>query len=428
MAEPVKRSQFLESLQAPAQAADVPAWLRDLRASAAAYLQGASLPSFKDENWKYTNLSILGRQQFALMAAASHPDQEALSKFIFPEDVSVVMVNGRFDASLSNIPKLTGIRILTGREALTEPALKEAFSLQTPNDPEIFIRLNETHCQDLLVIDIARNADVKPLIHILNYVDDQASDKAVFPRVFVRLRQGSRAFLFETTLTTSTRQVFVNSVTDIRLDEGASLEAVQAFLHTSEAFHVTSTRIVQARDSRARMFQFTNGAQMLRNNLSAILVGEGAEAWINGLHDLKDERHADSHTFIEHVAPNAKSNQLYKSILAGQSRSVFNGRVVVRREAQKTNSYQLNKNLILSREARVDTKPQLEIFADDVKCTHGATIGQLDEDQVFYLATRGISKETATSMLIRGFVDDVISQVQEPALKTKLTGFMAFYV
>jgi Fe-S cluster assembly protein SufD len=146
------------------------------------------------------------------------------------------------------------------------------------------------------------------------------------------------------------------------------------------------------------------------------------------LHDLKGDRHADSHTFIEHIAPNARSNQLYKAILGEQSRSVFNGRVLVHREAQLTNSYQLNKNLILSREARVDTKPQLEIFADDVKCTHGATIGQLDEDQVFYLATRGITKDAATAMLIRGFIDDVLAQIQDPVLKTKLINMMGSYV
>jgi Fe-S cluster assembly protein SufD len=228
----------------------------------------------------------------------------------------------------------------------------------------------------------------------------------------------------ETYLTRSKRPVFVNSVTDIRLAAEASLELLQAFTNAPEAFNVASTRVTQAQDSRFRSFQFTDGSRLFRNNLSVLLEGEGAEASVNGLHRLKDARHADSHTFVEHIAPNAKSDQLYKAILEGEAHSVFNGKILVRREAQLTNSYQLNKNLILSREARVDTKPQLEIFADDVKCSHGATIGQLDDDQLFYLAARGITRDAAMTMLIRGFVDDVVSRISDPVLRGKLIQIM----
>ena len=184
--------------------------------------------------------------------------------------------------------------------------------------------------------------------------------------------------------------------------------------------------LLSFRNSSFHSFVLTKGAKIFRNNLSVILGGEGAQAHVNGLHALKGDRHADSHTFLDHRAPNTRSDQLYKCILQDSAHSVFNGKISVRREAQLTNSYQLNKNLILSRECCVDTKPQLEINADDVKCTHGATIGQLSEEELFYLQTRGIGKDEARQMLVRGFVEDVLNKISNPGLRAVIGKMAAF--
>jgi Fe-S cluster assembly protein SufD len=203
---------------------------------------------------------------------------------------------------------------------------------------------------------------------------------------------------------------------DIVLKEGARLEILR--VASDEA--ASALKVRQAKDSSLRSFFFTRGGVAVKEDVHVALEGDGAEAFINGLHYLASEATAQSIVHVEHIAPRTTSDQLYKSILRDKARSVFNGRIIVRREAQLTNAYQLNKNLLLSSEARVDTKPELEIFADDVKCSHGAATGQLDEDQLFYLQTRGIDKPAAAQMLVHGFVEDVLDRIKNPALRQEI--------
>jgi len=207
------------------------------------------------------------------------------------------------------------------------------------------------------------------------------------------------------------------SQVEVVLEEGARLELLRLVASGTGGFCESRLQVRQARDSSLLVFFVTKGGRGVKDHVSVALEGEGAEAFVNGLHHLAGESEAESHTFVDHVAPSTMSSQLYKSILRDKSRSVFNGRIMVRREAQLTNAYQLNKNLLLSPAARVDTKPQLEIFADDVKCSHGATIGQLDDEQMFYLQTRGIDRIAAGEMLVHGFVQDVLEQIKDPRLR-----------
>ena len=211
-----------------------------------------------------------------------------------------------------------------------------------------------------------------------------------------------------------------NALTDIFLSENAVLHYCKSQKESLKAFHIGQTRVWQEWDSQFDGFSFMAGSLLTRNNLDIVLNGEGTGATLNALYSAGGHQHVDNHTSVDHRAPNCTSNQLYKGILNEAARAVFNGKVFVRPIAQKTNSYQLNKNLLLGKDCRVDTKPQLEIFADDVKCTHGATIGQLDEDELFYLQTRCIPKKAATQMLAQGFVEDLFSQIKSNSIHQKL--------
>lgn len=208
------------------------------------------------------------------------------------------------------------------------------------------------------------------------------------------------------------------STLEVILEEGARLELLRPF--TSAGISETSLTVTQAKDSFCRSFLLTKSLPSFKDHVKVTLQGAGAEVSLNGLHDLSGTSEAQSFTFIDHVAPSTKSDQLYKTVVRDKAHSVFNGRILVRREAQLTNAYQLNKNLILSAEGRVDTKPQLEIFADDVKCSHGAAIGQLDDDQLFYFQTRGIDRDEAGKMLVKGFIEDVLETIKDPQLKAEV--------
>ena len=207
------------------------------------------------------------------------------------------------------------------------------------------------------------------------------------------------------------------SQVNVVLEEGARLEILRIVDPGMNALCESRLQVRQARDSSLRSFFVTRGGRVVKDHIDVLLEGQGAEAFVNGLHHLAGDLEAQSHTFVDHAAPSTTSSQLYKSILRDKSRSVFFGKIMVRREAQLTNSYQLNKNLLLSPEARVDTKPQLEIFADDVKCSHGAAIGQLDDEQMFYLQTRGIDRVAAGEMLVHGFIEDVLGQIRDARLR-----------
>jgi Fe-S cluster assembly protein SufD len=345
-------------------------------------LQGLSFSGIAGEAWKYTDLGLLFDASFRVSSFGWST--------VFPSGVEEVSL--KYD-----------------------PAL-----FATPNDAKEFLSLHEVFATVPLMIDIpAEVAPVGPLR--LLYEPVQISGPgAFFPRAVLKVGANARARVLQMFNARGAGVSYTGDLTDIILEPGAQLDILQVFLNHADSFQISHTRVFQKKDSALRSFQLTKGSSLFRNNFSVILDDQGASADISGLHQLDGISHADSHTLIEHRAPNATSRQLYKSILDGESRSVFNGRVMVRREAQQTSSYQLNKNLLLSRGARVDTKPQLEIFADDVKCTHGATIGQLSDEQLFYLQTRGLKRDAARRMLIRGFVDDVVGQVRDPGLRDDL--------
>ncbi|MBF0593984.1 MAG: Fe-S cluster assembly protein SufD [Candidatus Omnitrophica bacterium] len=399
----------------------IPQWIRDYRRGDLDFLATARLPSFKDEEWLYTPLSPLWRQPLKLVDRLDGVLPDQFKKYFIEDAVNILIYNGRIAGDIT-LPdqSFTGVSIEKGDAAFKRlEASREYFSTLTPNDSPLFGRLNRVLFSDPLVISVGRAVTSPGLINIVNIIT--SPDAAVFPRIMIKVNEGASLNVVQSYLSIPDIAYLDLPVTDIVLDAGARLDYGERHLHSTAGTHIGAVRVWQKKDSTLRSCILSTGAGIFRSNVNVILEGQGASAEINGLHSLQGEAHADSHTYLEHVAPNTTSNQLYKCVLEGESHSVFHGRVFVHREAQQTNSYQLNKNLLLSRECRVDTKPQLEIKADDVKCTHGATIGQMDEDQLFYLQTRAVSRDEAVRMLVRGFMDDVLSRVQNPLVREALT-------
>lgn len=377
-------------------------------------------PAVREDDWKYTDLAPLAGRSFrpAVRLEGMLPDR--IKSVFIPGALNLLFVNGIFSEALSELKKVpSNCQIRIGVEAFAAlKVLSGSLPVAARNDAPLFLGLNRAFLKDPILIDVPNDAVIQTPVHVIHLLNGAAEKSAIFPRAFLRVGRGARISVMETAVNFDGGEYFHNPVTEAVLGEGASLEYIQAHVQSPAAFHVGSLRFSLEKDARLHTFLLTGGARVFRNNLSVMLQGEGADVSLNGLHILKGENHADSHTFVDHIAPSAKSTQLYKNILDGKSHAAFNGKVFVRQQAQLTNSYQLNKSILLSPECRVDAKPQLEINADDVKCSHGTTVGQLSDDELFYLKTRAIDGAEAQRMLIRAFVDEVVNKIAEPSLRT----------
>lgn len=413
--------------------------LMQLREEGLARFRESGIPTVKDEEWKYTNLSALAGHRYAFAARPSlSPAQrkDILKRYCREEDLGIVFVNGALDKELSNLEKVSpkgslaaaDVEIVTLRDALVNntAALQEIRTHYDPRKDSAFVALNKALTQEGLYIHIKDNILANQLIHILHVTEAAGAPIATFPHTFIRLGKSSEASVLETHVGLSDESVyFADPLTDILLEENATLHYSKAQKESLKAYHIGTTRVWQKRDSSFNGFSLVAGAAITRNNLDVVINGEGAAAFLNGLYSVYKDQHVDNHTSIDHRVPNATSSQLYKGVLNDAARAVFNGKIFVQPIAQQTNSYQLNKNLLLGKECRVDTKPQLEIFADDVKCTHGATIGQLDEEEIFYLQARGVPRKAATRLLTQGFVDDILNRLTRDSVRQHVAQLVA---
>ncbi|NLE64398.1 MAG: Fe-S cluster assembly protein SufD [Elusimicrobia bacterium] len=367
-------------------------------------------PTTREEAWRYTDLSGLAQAR-AHIPRRVEGTLPASVKALLPKDFQgVVLLNGIPVEALSSFEEETNQR-----------TVQLSLSSSGSGSGDLFEAVNRSAGQAEVRVSVAKGADLSVpfyVIHIMNAVGEGA---LVCPRLVVNLAEGSRLRVVEMFLGHEVKGYVSIPVAELSLADGAGLDYVQVHDHPPVACHVGRVRVDGARDSQASVLTVTNGAAVFRQDLLCDIRGEGSTVSVNGLHALKGLRHADSHTEIRHHEPASRSEQLYKCVLDDEARSVFNGRIVVDQKAQKTNSYQLNKNLLLSPDARVDTKPQLEIHADDVRCTHGATIGRVNEEEIFYLQTRGIGREDARRLLVRAFMDDVISRLEDPGLREILS-------
>ena len=406
--------------------AQVPASVQALRRAAFDRFAELGFPTTKNEDWHFTSVAPIAESDFLLLTAPGGEVKRAdLLAHTFGHDewYTAVFVNGRFDAALSSLGGLpAGVRVLPLAQAFAEmPDLVERhLGRVTSYEDATFTALNTAYLNDGAVVHVAKNVVVDRPIHLLFLSDALAARGMMHPRLLVVVERGAEATLLETFAATGDATYFTNAVGEVVLGDGATLRHLKVQRESLRAFHVGTTEVVQGRDSHYYHFMFGTGAALSRNNVYTKLGGEGCGATLNGLYLLDGAQHLDTQTRIEHVEPNCYSRELYKGILDGTSHGVFNGKVYVHPEAQKTDGKQTNNTLLLSERAQIDTKPQLEIFADDVKCTHGATVGRLDQNSLFYMKSRGVSDALARQLLTYAFAADVLETIELEPVKDGL--------
>jgi Fe-S cluster assembly protein SufD len=397
-------------------------WLGQLRQKSFDNFLKLGIPTIKNEDWKYTNLSALSTISFKPIAQEKFTFQNDVKRLIKNDEITLVFVNGILDEGLSSLGAMPkGLTLLSLNRALVEKTsdienlLKKYDGVAEP----AFISLNRALAKEGAFIQVADKTHVEKIIHIIHVT--QATEPALTtPTSYIFLGKSAEATVLETHLGFNNSVYLAAPLTEVFLDQNAILHYCKAQSESLKAYHVGNTRAWQERDSHFDGFALMNGGELTRNDLDIISNGEGTSSTMNGFYGVNGKQFVDNHSSMDHRMPNCTSNQLYKGILNGASNASFNGKIFVRQIAQKTNSYQLNKNLVLGVDCKVNTKPQLEIFADDVKCTHGATIGQMNEDEIFYLQSRCISKKTAIKLLAHGFVGDIITKIHNPSIQDKL--------
>lgn len=405
-----------------------PAWATALRRAGRASLMKHGFPTTKNEDWHFTSVAAIAEADFMAMTAPGGDISAAdVARFGFGQQGwhTMVFVNGHHAPALSTLEAIPpGVRVLPLAEAmeampgLVQRHLGAVTSMQ--EQAEAFTALNAMYMTDGAVVHIAADTVVEQPIHLLFLTDAMAARGVIHPRNLVISERHSRATVIETYAATGDAHYFTNAVTEAVVADGATLTHLKLQRESGRAFHVSTTEATQGRDSHFISFSFGIGADLSRSNVYTRLGGQGGGATLNGLYLLDGAQHMDHQTNIVHVEPNCFSRELYKGILDGRSHGVFNGKVYVHPEAQKTDGKQTNNTLLLSETAHIDTKPQLEIFADDVKCTHGATIGRLDETALFYMKSRGIGPEFARQLLTYAFAADALETIELEAVRDGL--------
>ncbi len=402
-----------------------PAAIRDLRAGALARFSELGFPSTRLEDWKYTNVAPLARQPFRLAtdfeptAAARHEVQ----RLSFGTGPLAVFLNGRHATSLScagTLPKGAVVGSLAAALEDTPALLEPHLARYARFEEDGLAALNTAFIRDGAFVYLPRGAVVEEPIHLLFVAFAPDQPTVNHPRNLIVAAEDSSATVVEHYVSPADDVYWTNAVTEIALAANASLTHVKVQRESERAFHVATVAARQERDSRFVSRSFSFGGALVRNAVATALDAPGGECTLDGLYLAAGEQHVDHHTSIDHLRPHCTSRELYKGILDGRSTAVFNGKVYVRPDAQKSDAQQMNKNLLLSRDAVVDTKPQLEIFADDVKCSHGATIGRLDEDAIFYLRARGIGAPAARQLLIYAFANELIERTGVEPLRAQM--------
>jgi Fe-S cluster assembly protein SufD len=420
-----QQDDYLIGLLSEVILSPTPSWLQELRQDAAARVRHSSLPTTRNEEWRFTDLSALRQVHFHLDKELKSVD---ISAFSLPEAVNsrLVFVNGVYAPDLSavaNLPAGVVVGNLAGLSESQQASLKQ-YLAQAAGSQEVFTALNTAGISDAAVVWVAKNVIVETPIHLL-FVNS-AGEKATIsqPRCLVVAESNSSVTVVEDFSNHRDAEdagvYFTNAVTEVWLGENAQVSHTRVEREDADAFHVGKTAVTQARDSRYTCHAVSFGGKLSRHNLEVFQTGEQTETILNGLTMIADKQLADTHSAIALNHPHGSSKQLHKCIVGDRAHAVFNGKVFVPQAAQLTDAGQLNRNLLLSSRARVDTKPQLEITADNVKCAHGATVSQLEDDEIFYLQSRGINQDDARKLLINAFAAEIIQQIPVNSLQTIL--------
>jgi Fe-S cluster assembly protein SufD len=395
------------------------AWLNRLRAEAVDRVGALTVPTTRDEEWRFTDISSLTKIPFQPAHRAPQLGAAEIDNFVLPEaGARLVFVDGVYASQLSF--NKAGVVLenlaagVTRHGAQMEPHLGRHAEFQG----NVFAALNTAFLRDGALIIVPREVSVAAPVHLLFIATQQ--DAASYPRCLVVAGPGSSATIIEDYVALTDAAYFTNAVSEIVLADNAHLSHVRVQRDNAAAFHIANCAVSLAHASRYQSVSVALGARISRYNLNVLQAAEGAECAIDGLALIADRQLADTHTCIDHAKPNGTSRQLHKCIVNDAAHAVFNGKIMVRQGAQRTDSSQSSRNLLLTGKARVDTKPQLEIFADDVKCAHGATVGQLDSEEVFYLRSRGLSDAAARNLLTYAFGAEIIDRIPVASLKLRL--------
>ncbi|MHB8406275.1 MAG: Fe-S cluster assembly protein SufD [Gammaproteobacteria bacterium] len=406
-----------------APSGNAPAWLAGLRRDAFARFADRGFPGERHEDWKYTSTRPLEKRAFSL-ATSAHDSVSAsdIAPILLHEMPvhTLVFVNATPVAALSTVSSaIRGLHIAGLSQALERNAavLQPYLVPESVWADDSFTALNTAFLKDGVVVEIDAKSQLDRPLQLIFVSTHQTSSLACHPRILVRLANDSRATLIETYLGLEDAANFTNSYTQIVLGENARLEHLRVQRESPGDFHVSRVRVSQQGGSSYRSHTLNLGGLWVRTDLQARLEAPLAEAIFNGLYAVNGRQHVDNHTRIDHLAPATRSDELYRGIIGGHARAVFNGKVVVAKHAVKTDASQTNNNLLLSRIAEIDAKPELEIYADDVQCSHGATIGQLDEQALFYLRSRGLDLQTARALLVEAFTLKLLERIPAPELR-----------
>lgn len=400
-------------------------YLHKLRKDAVVKLGELNFPTLKDEDWKYTNVKPILDHQFKLAETSEAPSDIDLNKYLFEgfDSHNLIFINGRFSKELSSIKKLPKGVIVDSLANVSKnnPDLLEKYLKEGEGIDNAFNALNNALASDGLVVSVPDNVVVEKPIQVLFLSGDKSQAVLSVPKNLIVAGVNSQVKIITNYYGISTNPYLKNITTDIHVAKNAVVDLYKIENEDDKnGYHIDKTEIYQEDSSVFSHYSINFGGKIVRNDLKSKLDGENIECNYFGLYLASGDQHIDNHTFVDHAKPNSVSNELYKGILDDNSRGVFSGKILVQQPAQKTNAYQSNKTVLLSDDASVDTKPQLEIYADDVKCSHGATVGHLDDTAYFYIRSRGIPAELAKSMLIRAFVNDVIETIKIEPLKEKL--------
>jgi Fe-S cluster assembly protein SufD len=419
-------------------------WMADLNQKALGSWRTHALPTRKTENWKYTSLKALEAKNYLSVA---EPEPSALSNELshlchIPDldGVKVVFVNGYFSADLSHASFASGEPLFDNSMIAVTPFSKandfqkkqiaENLNTVIESDKHMFSSLNASCLSEGVYVNIGKNQKLKQTIHIVSITTAQATPFMVNQRALICLAEGSEATVVEHFVSTNEQQnSFVNGITEVQIGDNAKLQHYRLHEEEESSVHIGGLHVQLNKSATIESFHLALGGLIKRIDVVVHHRGEGAHSELNGVYLPRNNQHVDYHTCIEHAVPHCTSNEVFRGIISDSARAVFNGRIHIHRNAQKTYAQLSNKNLLTSNKAEVDTKPELEIYADDVQCAHGATVAQLDTESLHYFRTRGISPEDATVMLSFGFINELINNVKsEPVgnyLRPKLTELFA---
>ena len=418
------RDAFLSGLLSRVTTKKSDGWLQDLRDGAANWVRHSVIPNTREEEWRFTDLSPLKQVTFNNNVETFHGT--SLQSMILPEvSQRLVFVNGVYAPDLSNTEDLpAGLKV--GNLDVLPGEVVQEYLAQAEGAKEVFTALNTAALNDVAVVWVAKNVVVETPIHLLFVSVSGESPTISQPRVLVVAESNSQVGLIEEytnhrdTENTEKEVYFTNGVTEIWVNENAQVSHNRVVREGAAAFHIGKTAVTQARYSRYNCNAVTVGGKISRHNLEILQTGEQTETTLNGLTVIADNQLADTHSALSLNHPHGVSKQLHKCIIGDRAHGVFNGKIFVPKLAQLTNASQLNRNLLLSSKSRIDTKPQLEITADNVKCAHGATVSQLEDDQIFYLQSRGIDENNARKLLVNGFAMEIINFIPVPSLRESL--------